>query len=205
MLGIRHTAVRRPHPNTPFDTSRILSRAFGVTVSLPSYQDMMLPILRNASDGREHSGREAIEPAVFAFQLTEDQRTELLPSGQQPFLDNRANWARFYMTKAGLLVTTRRGFHRITERGLKVLRENPSHINTDVLSQFPEFIQFKSMKKPDTGQEYDLVEVIDKTPQESIEFGYQKLRGDLEAQLLDSVKSCSPGFFERLVVELLLT
>jgi restriction system protein len=171
---------------------------------LPTFQDMMLPILRLASDGQEHTGREAIEAAATAFQLTDEQRAELLPSGQQPILENRANWARFYMTRAGLLFATRRGFHKITERGLNVLRQNPNRINTEVLSQFPEFVQWKAIEKTPETVDIELIDVTDQTPQESIEFGYQKLRADLEAELLTLVKGCSPSFFERLVVELLV-
>src|SRR5436309_2762244 len=107
-------------------------------MALPTYEVMMLPILRHASDGIEHSSREAIEAVAAACQLTDEQQAELLPSGQQPILDNRANWARFYMTKAGLLVATRRGYHKITDRGLHLLQQNPQRIDNAVLNQFQE-------------------------------------------------------------------
>jgi restriction system protein len=179
-------------------------------MALPTYEAMMLPILRHASDGKEHSGREAIEAAATAFHLSEEQRTELLPSGQQPILDNRANWARFYMTKAGLLVATRRGFHRITERGLQILQQSPERIDNALLNQFPEFLQFKSIRrKPGAtiSVSTDVTDQLDsmtQTPQEAIEFGYQQMRRDLETELLALVKQCSPSFFERLVVDLLV-
>jgi restriction system protein len=38
-----------------------------------------------------------------------------------------------------------------------------------------------------------------------MESGYQRLRVNLAAELLARVKECAPDFFERLVVELLLT
>ncbi len=43
------------------------------------------------------------------------------------------------------------------------------------------------------------------TPQEQIEFGYQQVRIELAADLLTRIKACPPDFFERLVIDLLLT
>jgi restriction system protein len=184
--------------------------ARGVYMVLPTYEQMMLPILQHASDGREHSSREAIDAVAAVFQLSDEQRTELLPSGQQPILDNRANWARFYMTKAGLLMATRRGFHKITERGLQIVQRNPQRIDNVLLNQFQEFVQFKSTRRKSgaTGSVItdtaDQLDIATQTPHEAIEFGYQQMRRDLESELLALVKRCSPSFFERLVVDLLV-
>ena len=70
---------------------------------IPDFQTIMLPLLKFADDRREHSLREAIEFLADEFNLTEDERRELLPSGQQATFDNRVSWARTYMQKAGLL------------------------------------------------------------------------------------------------------
>jgi restriction system protein len=42
------------------------------------------------------------------------------------------------------------------------------------------------------------------TPEERMATAYQTLRADLQADLIEQVKSASPPFFERLVVDLLL-
>jgi restriction system protein len=94
-------------------------------MSIPDYQSIMLPLLKFASDGLEHSLRETIEALADKFGLTGDERSELLPSGQQAVFDNRVGWARTYLKKAGLLETTRRGYYKITERGQEVLRKKP--------------------------------------------------------------------------------
>jgi restriction system protein len=72
-------------------------------MAIPDYQSVMLPLLRLAADGREHSVRSAIEQLADEFRLTEEERKELLPSGGQATFDNRVGWARTYMKKAGLL------------------------------------------------------------------------------------------------------
>jgi restriction system protein len=86
-------------------------------MAIPDYQSIMLPLLKFASDGQEHSLRGSIEALADEFDLTGEERRELLPSGQQATFDNRVGWARTYMKKAGLLKTTRRGFYLITDRG----------------------------------------------------------------------------------------
>src|SRR5205807_495935 len=112
-------------------------------MAIPDYQSIMLPLLRFAADGNEHPLREAVEGLAEKFRLTDAERRELLPSGQQPTFDNRVAWARTYMAKAGLLDPTRRGYFRITQRGKDVLVKNPPEINVKFLEQFPEFIEFR--------------------------------------------------------------
>jgi restriction system protein len=89
-------------------------------MAIPDYQTLMLPLLRFASDGEEHSLRQTIDVLAQEFKLTEAEQKQLLPSGQQSAFDNRVGWARTYLFKAGLLETPRRGFFRIAPRvGLK--------------------------------------------------------------------------------------
>jgi len=135
----------------------------------------------------------------------------LLPSGQQAIFDNRVGWARTYLKKAGLLETPRRGFLKITERGLKVIENSPNEINVEFLSQFPEFITFRTLRytKPDAvGVEAGLISAHlpdeKRTPEEYIGIGYDLLLKDLVYDLLERIKQCSPDFFEKLVVELLV-
>jgi len=164
----------------------------------------MLPLLKFAGDQREHSLREAIEVLAREFNLTEDERKKLLPSGLQEIFDNRVGWARTYLKKAGLLDSTKRGFFKITPRGLDVLRKNPKAINVAFLRNFPEFVEFQTVKKDQDESEGEAERAMEKTPEESLESGYQRIRRDLSTELLAKVKSSSPKFFERLVVELLL-
>ena len=173
-------------------------------MTIPDFQAIMLPLLQYASDGKEHSLREAITYLADVFNLSDEERKELLSSGQQAVFDNRVGWARTYLKKAGLFISPKRGFFQITDRGRDILIQNPSEINLKFLNQFPEFIEFKTTKKDNDKSEPEIIEISETTPQESIEFGYQKIRKELELELLNRVKSCSPDFFERLVVDLLV-
>lgn len=175
-------------------------------MTIPDYQSIMLPLLNFAADNQEHSVREAIDHIADTFQLTERDRKEVLPSGSQYVIDNRVGWARTYLKKAGLLETPKRSYLKITDLGMDVLKKNPPEINVKFLEQFPLFIEFRNTKKEKDEQENREVDSSSsQTPQELLEYGYQKIKNDLSQELLGLVKQSSPMFFERLVVELLLS
>lgn len=176
-------------------------------MSIPDFQTIMLPLLKFAADQQDHSLREAIEALAQVFNLSEQERKELLPSGQQATFDNRVSWASAHLKKASLLESPRRSFFKITQRGLDVLSKNPSRIDVKFLEQFPEYIEFirgggKKDKEAIAGIELEANS--HQTPEELLEYGYQKIRQDLAQEVLNRVKASSPSFFERLVVELLV-
>jgi len=127
----------------------------------------------------------------------------MLPSGLQNKFTNRVGWARTYMKKAGLLGSPERGTIRITERGLQVLESRPKEINSEFLKQFPEFVEFQ---RPATKPRKTATQLAErnKTPEELLEESYIELYDGLVADLVEKVKSGSPQFFERLVVDLLV-
>jgi restriction system protein len=173
-------------------------------MAIPDYQTIMLPLLRFAGDQQEHSLREAIDQLAEKFALTEVERKELLPSGQQEIFNNRVAWARTYMGKAGLLESTRRGYFKITDRGVKVVKQNPDRIDVKFLDQFEEFRQFRALRHTKIEEEEIEVEAHERTPEEALESSYKQLRDNLANELLQQIKSCSPGLFEKIVVELLV-
>ncbi|MEK7528213.1 MAG: restriction endonuclease [Patescibacteria group bacterium] len=175
-------------------------------MAIPDFQSIMLPLLQFAGDKKEHSIGEAISYIADFFKSTGEERKELLPSGQQYVIDNRTGWSRTYLKKAGLIETPKRGYFKITDLGLEVLSKNPPAINVKFLEQFPKFIEFRTAhKEKDNNEEQEeVVANSSQTPQELLEYGYQKITNDLAQEILNLVKSCSPRFFEKLVVELLL-
>jgi len=175
-------------------------------MTIPDYQTVMLPLLQLAEDRQEHSFREAIERLADHIGLSEDERTELLPSGGQATFDNRVGWARTYMKKAGLLKSPRRGYFKITDRGLEALRTKPEAINVKFLEQYPEFLEFKTRSNTkSTAAEIDTtVPTEERTPREVMEDSYVTIRSGLVGELLEQIMQSSPSFFERLVVDLLV-
>jgi len=175
-------------------------------VTIPDYQTVMLPLLRLASDGQEHSLRETIERLADEFDLDDKERKELLPSGSQATFDNRVGWARTYMKKAGLVESTRRGYFRITPKGLGALEENPKTINVKFLERYPEFRKFRTRSTPRAPKGGGTIVDVpsEQTPVEAMEVAYEAIRRGLVGDLLEQTMGCSPDFFERLVVDLLV-
>lgn len=173
---------------------------------IPDYERVMLPLLNSLADKQEHSFREMVEQMVDFFKVSEEEKKKLLPSGRYPVFDSRVGWAKTYLKKAGLIESERRGFWEITQRGIDTLRQNPKEITNKYLKQFPEFIAFISPPREDETKEVssDAEIITQETPEESLEYAYQQIRQDLAQEILSRVKSCSPSFFERLVVELLV-
>jgi len=173
---------------------------------IPDYQSIMLPMIKRVSDNKEHTFRDLIEELSCDFSLTEDQRKELLPSGNQEIFTNRVAWAKTYLKKAGLIQYTKRGVIQITERGIKVSKEKIDKIDVKYLKQFAEFIEFQNLSTSDNevSESTELLNQIEQTPEEQFEKSYQRLRASLAQDVLEKARSVSPSFFERLVVELLV-
>lgn len=175
---------------------------------IPTYQEAMLPLLKFAADKQEHSLRDAAGAVSDAFGLTGDERNEMLQSGRKPIIDDRVGWARTYLGQAGLLDSTRRGYFRISDRGISLLSTNPVVVNDNLLKQYPEFVEFilrKTRKKQsnDTA-ETETIPESRSTPEEAFESSFQIIKNSLANEVLEQVKTCSPSFFERLVVDLLV-
>ena len=173
-------------------------------MAIPDYETVMLPLLKALSDREEHSAWRTIDELASQFNLTAAERKELLPSGLQEIFYNRVGWARTYLKKAGLVVSAKRGYWCITERGLDVIRQNPPKIDVQFLLQFEEFREFKNYKKEKPISEIEAEGSDKRTPEEALELAYQNLREGLANDLLQQIKMGSPSLFEKIVVELLV-
>jgi restriction system protein len=171
---------------------------------IPDFQSIMLPLLHLAIDGDVHYIHDAVNQLADSFSLTDEEKSILLPSGQQPIFYNRVGWARTYLKKAGLIEDPRRGYFQITERGKDVLKENPDCIDMQYLRQFPEYVEFRQIIKGKDQPEPDDEVLEAMTPEEALENTYQRIRKDLSEELLEYVLGSSSGFFEKLVVDLLV-
>lgn len=172
-------------------------------MAIPDFQTVMLPLLASLKDGEEHSLAEIRETLADHFSLSQDEREELLPSGNQAIFENRVGWARTYLKNAALLHYVKRGVFQITERGKSVLSDPPERITVSYLEQFPEFIEFRDRSKTKSRTPKDKAS-SESTPDEIIEVAYSQLREKLAAELLAQFESVSWRFFERLVVDVLV-
>jgi Mrr N-terminal domain/Protein of unknown function DUF262 len=115
-------------------------------MAVPDFQTLMLPLLELAGDGQQHTSSEAVESLAQRFQLSADDRGQLLQNGQ-PRFNNRVGWATTYLKKACLLQAVGRGRFELTDRGRDFLVTKPDGIDIALLeSRFPEVAEFRKVR-----------------------------------------------------------
>lgn len=176
-------------------------------MAIPDYQTLMLPVLTVAAEG-ETRVPIAADKIADRLGLTEEEREEMLPSGKQRLLHNRVHWAKFYMTKAGLLDSPRRGVFAASDAGKALLARRPERIDVEMLKQYPAFVEFYSQSAAGDGTDQvpaaTTATSSASTPEEQIDAAHSVLNAALKADLLSRVLEQSPTFFERVIVELLV-
>jgi hypothetical protein len=120
-------------------------------MAVPDFQTLMLPLLKVAGDGQQHTFAEAVERLAEEFQLSDDDRAQLLKSGQTRMY-NRVGWTSTYLKKAGLLRAVGLGRFQLTDRGRDVLTNRPPAIDIAYLeSRFPEMSEFRKARSSRAG------------------------------------------------------
>lgn len=179
---------------------------------IPTFETVMLPLLRILEDGNERSTRECGEALANEFALTPEEVAELLPSGRMPRFNSRVNWAKTYLAKAGVVRSVGRGRIQITDRGRQLLLENLTRLDSALLAdRFAEFREWRDASRNDGADRRSgpsastaAVAVGDLPPAESLDSSYRRYREAVQSEVLDRIKQMPPAFFERLVVDLLL-
>ena len=164
----------------------------------------MLPVLLASSKGEVRIGAVVGEPAIQYAGLRQKSVTEVLCIGKQTVFSNRVHWVS-YLTKAGLINITRRGYFTIAQPGQKLIDSKPTHIDNKLLMQFEEFRQFRE-RSNEISIPHDLIATpaIDdqkQTPDEVMRLAHKQIDTALAQELLDRIREAPPDFFERLIVK----
>lgn len=170
-------------------------------MAVPDFQSFFKPLLDFAADSNDHSVQEARDAVAKAMALPEADMKEMLPSGIQTKFDNRVAWAKSYFVQAKVLESPRRGYFRITQRGLDLNKQGHTRIDVKILNRYPEFVEFHRARAPKEEEP----EPTTQTPEEALQHAYGSIRSDLAGQILAKITTNSPQFFERLVVDLMVS
>lgn len=176
-------------------------------MAIPDYQTLMLPVLRVTADGAEHQMKEVISSLIDTFEMTEEEKTQLLPSGTAHVFASRVAWAKTYLKQAGLLSSPRRGVFVISASGKELLAKNPVNIDNNTLNNYKAFRDFRDRSR--TADNDSITQTVtelplEQTPEDAMASAYKRLRSELEAELLVQVSQASPAFFEQIVVDLVV-
>jgi hypothetical protein len=145
-------ALRRPREPSPnqCQSAPPVSRPTEqmIAMPIPDYQTLMLPVLRLAAKG-ETRVPDVEQQLARDLGLTPEERDRLLPSGKQRVLHNRVHWAKFYLAKAGLVISPQRGRFVASEAGRALLAAGPERIGVDACSTTPPFAS-STVARPQT-------------------------------------------------------
>lgn len=175
-------------------------------MSIPTYEEIMLPLLRFIANGSTYDNRICEIELAKQFGLTDDEINQKLQSGKKIFYD-RLNWAKTYLRNAGLIEIPTRGKFKITQRGIDLLKENPEYIDAKFLLRYEEFREFikRSKKRFDVEVANTGDNTIDsKTPQERMDEAYKEIRETLAQELLQKLLEVPFDKFEEIVLDLLI-
>ena len=169
-------------------------------MTLPSFQQLMLPILRIACDRLEEIPISKLEEEVARVVNLPGAEVPTTGNAQNGMFTNRMNWARSYLCKAGLLEAKRKGYVRATDRARALITEDLKEIDNNVLSRFPEFAGAGTPQNGVGEIRFDGRE----NPEDHIVANYHRLNAELAREIIKRVHSFNPAFFERLIVDLLV-
>ncbi len=116
-------------------------------MNIPDFQACMFPLLQYAADGLPHQLKDAVTSLSDHFQLTPEQRTQLLQSSGQTVIENRIGWARTFLKQAGLLEYPERGMLLVTDEGKRVLNSGVQKIDMKYLERYPSYTEFRKRTK----------------------------------------------------------
>ena len=174
--------------------------------TIPAYDKLMLPVLRHAAE-REWSMADLIQRLASELNLSETARTVLLPGGSTTVIASRVHWAKTYLKKAGLVRQPGRGRVEATDAGRALLNTNPAAITRAMLFTYDSFLAFVGV--PSTGvltpQAPSEAAAPSATPDERITQAISELNQEVQDELLDRLLAGSPAFFERVIVDLLIS
>ena len=175
-------------------------------MAIPKYHEFMKPILLLLKDETPHKRSDMYEKFAIQFRLTEEEKEEWLPSGKQQVYKNRIGWALTYLKKANLIESPTRATFTITDSGKSVLKENPEVVDQEYLMKFDSFKGFKKNIDDSVNDDQQIVVTPSgESPQDMLDRAYKAITSTLTDDVLNEVMNQSPDFFEKLVVDLLVT
>lgn len=177
----------------------------------------MLPVLKLFADGTPNIA--ACVPILQKqFDISDEEASELIPSGTATVLQSRAHWARTYLAKAGLLMSPRRNLHVVTDLGRQVLASQPDRIDNDTLASFEGFRDWIERSRQRDGADaagtqaslgrtsMDSAPIDERqTPEDAMAAASGLLDAALRDELLALLQQLSPQRFERLIIDLLIS
>lgn len=172
---------------------------------IPTFEEFLYPFLLMLKDG-EVSNKDMKEKLVAHFKLTEDDLAQTTQGGNTTQVADRIGWCRQYFRRALFIEIPQKGIWKLTDRGKEYLAHHSSLTINDLM-EYKEFAEYAGGKK--TQKEViptkPTIASLGITPTDALEDAYKSINESLSDELLSMIMNLSPKFFEKLVVDLLVS
>lgn len=176
-------------------------------MAIPTYDELMYPVLKVLGDGKERSGEDITNIIADQLNLTEEERNRIYPNNPKKMFKDRIAWARTYLKKAGLIISPQRTTSQITDEGIKVLKLNLEKLDLKFLEQFKSYREFRHITTTPDGisTQKTIIESSEavQTPDEMLDFVKNSYMENLQSELLSKLKQVEPVRFEQIVLTLM--
>lgn len=170
----------------------------------PKFYDYLYPVLKVLEHGRIVMTRDIYIAVAEELNLSEETKSEILPSGNQPVYQNRIGWARTYLGKAGLIHKCGYGKWQISERGKKILTTSTTLTLDQLYEHSPDYKNWKDTNYTSpVKQESDPSSITEVTPDEQMESAFLSINSQLKDEILEKILENDYRFFEYLILDLM--
>jgi restriction system protein len=173
-------------------------------MTIGNFEYYFIPVLTSLKQNGMMQRRENMEYVAKAEKLSPEDLAMKTPRGTSIFR-SRVHWAQAFLAQAGAVSRPQRGYLEITERGLKLLEENPQGFKAKKFHEFPDYANAWGGRNNGEEQNDEVVSARESeiTPQERIESAVSEIERALAADIVQRVRNLSPKFLEVVVLELL--
>jgi restriction system protein len=179
---------------------------------VPTYDKFIEPLLRFLATQQEGAqASKAHERMAETLNLTDSDKLEMLPSGAQAIYKNRAGWAHDRLKRAGLSISPRRGYWKITKEGLDFVHSHQEPFGPELTEKLAMGYIHVKLKPSSLEPVSDVPHVAalaaptsaTVSPDDRLEQALEELRQAAAAELLELLAKVSPTYFETVVLDLL--
>lgn len=174
-------------------------------IMIPPFDEIRIQALKELQSGAVMRAKDLRIPLARFFKLTDEELNTKYQSGNREVFSDRISWALSYLFIAGLVEKPQRGDYKISEKGLTMLSSyTDDQINSYVKKEVNANSSKKSTQSKATNSASLHIENKDeRTPEEELTDSYNRIKRNMQSQILTTILSKQPQEFERLVVELL--
>jgi len=174
-------------------------------MAIGNFEYYFVPVLASLQKNGMMHRNANMEDVAKTEKLTPDELAQKTPKGTSYTFRSRVHWAQAFLAQAGAVTRPQRGHLEITERGVKLLEDNPQGFKAKKFGEFPDYANAWGGRHGEDGISVETpgTPQSEVTPQERVESAVKEIEKALATDILQRVRNLSPKFLEVVILELL--